>query len=149
MVPPAPPWKYYPGDAFVDWIAADGYNFAPVKPGAKWNTPATVFGKWYAWASNPALRTDDLYAAAKPLMIAEYGALEDPNLAGRKAGWYDQLRSTVKTSYPLVQAVIAWSTVNTKNGLNFNWNVDSTPSSLAAWKAMGDDPYFSPARPLF
>ena len=48
-----------------------------------------------------------------------------------------------------MQAVVAWSTVNTKNGLNFNWNVDSTPGSLAAWKAMGDDPYFSPARPLF
>ena len=49
-------------------------------------------------------------------MIAEYGALEDPNLPGRKAGWYDQMRSTVKTTYPLVQAVIAWSTENTKNG---------------------------------
>ena len=50
------PWKYYPGDAFVDWIAADGYNFAPVKPGAKWNSPPTVFGKWYAWARSPPSR---------------------------------------------------------------------------------------------
>ncbi len=128
------PRTFYPGDAFVDWIGADGYNFAPVKPGAQWNSFSTVFSRWYAWA---ALRP-------KPLMAAEYGALEDPNVPGRKAAWFDNMRTTVQTSFPLLQAVIAWSTANTKDGRVYDWNVDSSASALAAWTRMAQDPYFSP-----
>jgi hypothetical protein len=128
------PRSFYPGDAFVDWIGADGYNFAPVKPGAKWNSFTTVFSRWYAWAAQ----------RPKPLMAAEYGVLEDPSVPGRKAAWYDDMRSVVKTTFPLLQAVIAWSTANTKEGRVYNWNVDSTSSALAAWTRMAKDPYFTP-----
>jgi hypothetical protein len=134
VVPTTPPWAYYPGDAYVDWVAGDGYNFAPVKPGAKWNSFSTIFGKWYAWAST----------IPKPMMVAEYGVLEDPSLPGRKASWYNAMASTVKTSMPLIQGVVAWSTTNTKAGLVYNWNVDSTASSLNAWSSMANDPYFNP-----
>jgi hypothetical protein len=133
VVPATPPWAYYPGDAYVDWIAGDGYNFAPVKPGAKWNGFATVFGKWYAWASG----------RPKPMMVAEYGALEDPAIPGRKAAWYDDMRTQVKTNFPLIQGVVAWSTTNTKNGLVYNWNVTSSGSAINSWTAWGADPYYT------
>jgi len=45
------PQAFYPGHDQVDWIAADGYNFAPGKPGAKLNSFQTIFAKWYAWAA--------------------------------------------------------------------------------------------------
>jgi hypothetical protein len=128
-----PPQNYYPGDAYVDWIAGDGYNFAPVKTGAKWNSFSTVFGKWYAWAA----------ARPKPLMAAEYGVLEDPSIPLRKANWYTDMRTVVPTSFPLLQAVIAWSTENVKDGKTLNWNVDSSANSLSAWSGMANDPYFS------
>ena len=131
--PATPPQAYYPGDAVVDWIAGDGYNFAPVKPGTKWNDFGTVFGTWYAWAA----------ARPKPLMAAEYGVLEDPNNALRKSSWYDNMNVVVPTNFPLLQAVVAWSTVNTKNGLDFNWNVDSSTQALQSWKAMAGNPYFA------
>jgi len=137
VVPATSPQAYYPGNDHVDWIAADGYNFAPGKPGAKWNNFQTIFGKWYAWAST----------MPKPLMVAEYGVMEDPAIPNRKAAWYDEMRATVTTSMPLIQGVVAWSTTNTKEGNVYNWNVDSSPSALAAWKAMGDDPYFDPTGP--
>jgi hypothetical protein len=127
------PRTFYPGDAFVDWIAADGYNFAPGKPGAQWNSFTTVFNRWYTWA---ALRP-------KPLMIAEYGVMEDPSQPTRKAGWYNDMRTAVQTTFPLVQGVVAWSTTNTKEGNVYNWNVDSSTNSLNAWRAMSNDPYFS------
>ncbi|MBA2559891.1 MAG: hypothetical protein H0V07_08385 [Propionibacteriales bacterium] len=133
-VPATPPWAYYPGDAYVNWVAGDGYSFAPVKPGAKWNSFATIFGKWYDWAAT----------RPKPMMVAEYGVLEDPATPGRKAAWYNAMASTVKTTMPLIQAVVAWSTTNTKSGLVYNWNVDSSTSSLNAWKAMATDSYFNP-----
>ncbi len=128
-----PPQSFYPGDAFVDWIGADGYNFAPGKPGAQWNSFTTVFSRWYTWAAQ----------RPKPLMAAEYGVMEDPSQPNRKAGWYNDMRSAVQTTFPLLQAVIAWSTVNIKEGNTYNWNVDSSPASLSAWRAMANDPYFS------
>ncbi len=131
--PTRDPRSFYPGDAFVDWIAADGYNFAPGKPGAQWNSFTTVFSRWYAWAQTKP----------KPLMVAEYGVMEDPSQPTRKAGWYNDMRAAVKTTFPLVQGVVAWSTTNTKEGNVYNWNVDSSEPSLTAWRAMSDDPYFS------
>jgi len=131
--PAVPPQNWYPGDAYVDWIGGDGYNFAPVKTGAKWNSFSTIFGTWYAWAATHP----------KPLMAAEYGVLEDPSQPMRKANWYSDMETTVPTSFPLLQAVIAWSTENFKDGKALDWNVDSSANSLAAWKAMANDPYFS------
>ncbi len=133
--PPAP--AFYPGHDQVDWIAGDGYNFAPGKPGAKWNTFEQVFRKWYTWAAT----------MPKPIMVAEYGVMEDPAIPNRKATWYNDMRNTVKVGMPLLQGVVAWSTTNVKDGNTYNWNVDSGPLSLAAWKAMGEDPYFRPLTP--
>ena len=135
VVPDPPPASFYPGDNQVDWIAGDGYNFA-TKPGSTWLRFKKVMGKWYAWASTKP----------KPLMVAEYGVMEDPAVPGRKATWYREMQAVVKTDMPLVQGVVAWSTVNLKGGATFNWSVDSTPASLAAWKAIGDDPYFGRLR---
>ncbi len=134
VVPSPPPQAFYPGDAYVDWVAADGYNFAPVKPGANWNDFSTVFGKWYTWSAT----------IPKPMMAAEYGVLEDPAVPGRKGAWYDDMRAKVKTNFPLIQGVIAWDTINVKNGLTYDWRVDSTANSLTHWKAMGADTYFKP-----
>jgi beta-mannanase len=134
VTPTRDPRTFYPGDAYVDWIGADGYNFAPGKPGAKWNSFSTVFNRWYTWAAQ----------RPKPLMAAEYGVMEDPAIPNRKASWYNDMRNVVKTSFPLLQAVIAWSTENTKEGNVYNWNVDSSPQTLAAWSAMANDPYFNP-----
>jgi hypothetical protein len=127
-----PPQSFYPGDAYVDWIGADGYNFAPVKPGAKWNSFSQVFSRWYTWAAQ----------RPKPLMAAEYGVLDDPSIPARKAAWYDDMRTVVPTAFPLLQAVVAWSTANTKEGRVLDWNVDSSASALAAWRRMALDPYF-------
>lgn len=137
VVPNPAPQAFYPGDADVDWVAADGYNFAPVKPRAKWNDFTTVMGKWYAWAATKP----------RPMMVAEYGVLDDPSVPGRKAAWYDDMRAKVQTTMTLIQAVVAWSTSNTKGGLTYNWVVDSSKSSLDRWKAMANDPYFNPGRP--
>jgi hypothetical protein len=69
--------------------------------------------------------------------------LEDPSIPNRKAAWYDDMLSVVKTTFPLLQAVIAWSTANTKEGRVLDWNVDSSAASLAAWSRMANDPYFT------
>lgn len=129
------PWppNYYPGDAYVDWIASDGYSWFPA-PGTKWRTWTQIFQPFYDWAST----------ANKPIMIAEYGVQEDPAIPGRKASWISDAQQVLQTQFPLIQAVLYFDIQMTKNGFTYAWPVDSSQGSLAAFAAMGADPYFSP-----
>ena len=43
--------KFYPGDDFVDWTCADGYNWAPGRPGDGYRPFPDIFAGFYAWAS--------------------------------------------------------------------------------------------------
>ena len=42
-----PAQPYYPGDQYVDWIGADGYDWAPHKPGAEWESFQELFQDAY------------------------------------------------------------------------------------------------------
>src|SRR5512132_3257175 len=70
--------RYWPGDRYVDWVAADGFNSGGCAGGAGWRSFGEIFQAFYAWGS----------ARAKPLMVAETGTVEDPADPGRKAAWY-------------------------------------------------------------
>jgi hypothetical protein len=52
---------WYPGNAYVDWIAADGYSPAPTHASF-----SDEFGQFYDWARHQA--------PDKPIMVAETGA---------------------------------------------------------------------------
>jgi plastocyanin len=121
---------YYPGDDAVDVIAADGYNWfgCTFHPGP-WREPEEVFIDFYEFGVDHA----------KPMVIAEYGTGEDPDVPGRKAQWFanfaDQMRA-----WPEIKAV---SYFNVGNG-SCDRYVDTSPSSLQAFQDMGGDPYFNP-----
>lgn len=131
------PAAYYPGDDVVDWVASDGYNWAPTQPGAQWRTFSQIFARWYAWG----------VAKGKPLMIAEFGALEDPALPDRKAQWLRDALTTLKTTYPLIQAAVYFDTTHPTPAYNLVWDLRSSAASLAAWTAIGQDPYLAAAPP--
>ncbi len=123
---------YYPGAAYVDWIAADGYSWYPVTGG--WRTWTQIFQPFYNWAST----------MNKPIMIAENGALEDPAMPNRKASWIADSQTVMKTTYPLIQAVVYFDIVGNLNGTALRWPVDSSQASYNAYRTMGADPYFNP-----
>jgi mannan endo-1,4-beta-mannosidase len=54
--------QYYPGDAAVDWVAIDGYNWGYSQSWSTWQSPSTVFGPMLA-----RLRE----FTAKPLALTE------------------------------------------------------------------------------
>lgn len=130
------PWppNYYPGNAYVDWVAADGYNWYPARPGSRWRTFTEILKPWYDWA----------VTTGKPLMIAENGVQEDPAVPGRKATWLRDERAQMKTAFPMVQAILYFDTQIVKGGITYEWRIRSTTSSLNAFKEMGADPYFDP-----
>ena len=76
--------KYYPGDEYVDWICANGYNWAPGRDGDQWRSFEWIFQHFYDWAAG----------RGKPLMIGEFGAQE--RKPGEKAEWIREAAQTLE-----------------------------------------------------
>ncbi len=129
------PWPpdYYPGDAYVDWVAADGYNWYP-RPRSPWRS-FTSLRPFYDWATTKT----------KPIMIAENGVMEDPAAARSQGGMDHQLPQLMQVDLSHDPGRDVFRHPTTKNGFTYTWQVDTSQSSYNAYRAMGADPYFSPS----
>lgn len=120
--PPYPMASYYPGDAYVDWLALDGYNWAEVR-----DLP------WYSFDELYARSYDEITAISpKPLMIAEVASHTGP---GDKAAWIAQMREDVPEKYPRIEA-LAWFHLDADGG---SWRMDTSTASRNAYRAMAAD----------
>jgi beta-mannanase len=119
--------RFYPGDDYVDWIAADGYNSFGCGGQREWRQLSEVFGAFYAWGS----------ARGKPLMIAEAGSTEDPADPGRKATWFDNAARQLATEMPNVQALVYFDAKKT-----CDYRVTTSARSLEAFKRLAQDRHF-------
>jgi beta-mannanase len=128
----AGPDAMYPGDNVIDWISADGYNYAGC-PGktVPWRSFEQIFGPWYQWAKRHG----------KPLIIAEFGLSEDPKTPGRKGAWFQQA-ATQLTAFPLIKALVYFESTPRCNNL-----VTSSASALAGFRHLVGTRYLQPARP--
>jgi hypothetical protein len=111
--------KFYPGDAYVDWICADGYNWAPGRRGDQWRSFEWTFQPFYDWAAG----------RGKPLMIGEFGVQE--RKPGEKAQWLKDAGIALKTKFPAIKAVVYFNVHKV-----YNWRIDTSSSSRAAFRAM-------------
>ena len=125
------PSAFYPGDAYVDFIGADGYNWYPSKP--SWESFLTVFSLTNAWA----------VAHGKPWMVVETGVQEDPNVAGRKGDWFRDVAATAK-AWPALKAFIYFDVAKQEDGTVHHWESDSSSSSVQGFAALGANSYFQP-----
>jgi hypothetical protein len=116
----APLADFYPGDAYVDLIGLDGYNWAGVRS-TPWYSPEQVFGQSYAQVN--ALPSSD------PIAIVETASHTAP---GDKAAWINDLRATVPAKFPRVKLVM-WFQSDQEGAL---WRVDTSQSSLDAYRAL-------------
>jgi hypothetical protein len=119
--------KYYPGDAYVDWICANGYNWAPARKGDEWRPFEWIFRDFYDWAT----------PRGKPLMIGEFGVQE--RKPGEKAEWIRDAARTLKTEFPEIKAVVYF---NVKK--RHDWRI-RTDSARAAWKYLAKELRAKPA----
>ncbi len=129
--------RFYPGSGYVDWIGADGYNWAPVRQGP-WRTFGQIFAAFYKWG----------VSTGRPLLIGEFGVLE--RAPGQKAAWFAQADRQLRTQFPAIRAVVYFDSYrkNVLFGKYFDWKVTSSPSALAAFRAFANDPYFSARPPI-
>jgi hypothetical protein len=119
--------KWYPGDAYVDWICANGYNWAPGRRGDDWRSFAEVFQAFYDWGTKKD----------KPLMIGEFGVQE--RRSGEKAAWMKQARTDLKERFPEIKAVVYFD-----SDRKHDWRVTTSRSSFDAYRAWGQDDHFDP-----
>jgi len=113
----------YPGDAYVDWLGLDGYNWGsdPHLSHPSWQSFGDIFRATY--------REVTALAPGKPMMITETASTEH---GGDKAAWITQTLLNDVPSYPAVRAVI-W--FNEADGPS-DFRINSSPASLAAFKAV-------------
>jgi beta-glucanase (GH16 family) len=123
---------YYPGDAYVDWVGCDEYNWGTARAGNGWQSWAELFGG-----------TASVYSTYphKPFMVAETGSCEQ---GGDKARWLRDMHRDVKASFPNVKAVVYFDEFH-EQSINCDWRVTTSAGALDAYRAMGAEPYFGGA----
>jgi hypothetical protein len=108
----------YPGEAYVDAVALDGYNWGTSQSWSAWQEPQALFGDGLA-----QLRQ---LAPGKPVVIAETASSE---IGGSKSRWITDLFAYV-SAQPDVVAVI-WFHINKES----DWRINSTAQSADAFRA--------------
>ena len=121
----------YPGNAVVDWVAADPYNFAT--DGA-WSSLSDEMAPWYQWATT--------VLPGKPLMLTEWGSKEDPAQPGRKAAWLRDALTALESKYRAVRAVVYFDERKLEHGTVNDWRIDTSPQSIAAFAEIARSPWF-------
>ncbi len=118
--------QVYPGDAAVDWIGLDGYNFGTSQSWSQWTDFVGVFGPSYDGVTQ---------MSGKPLMIGETASSE---LGGDKAAWITHgLLTDVPKRFPRLRAII-WFDENKET----DWRINSSSTALAAFIAVAKSPTY-------
>jgi hypothetical protein len=118
---------FYPGDDAVDWVCADGYNWYP-DAGRSYESFTDKFSAFHDWA----------LARGKPAIVGEYGAQQmEP---GRRAAWFDDARDSLETRLTGILGVVYFHSYTSDH----DWQVTNEADALAAFSAMGTDPFFNP-----
>jgi hypothetical protein len=138
--PPAP--YFYPGDEYVDWIAADGYNWGVSKrnQGDRWRQAIEIFDEFMVFARQHR----------KPIMIGEYGAQEQANNPQGKPAWMKAAHETLMNKPRTAECpwcgafsdVAAAVYFDIDYGPHGDWRITSSQASFAAYKETAVDPYF-------
>jgi hypothetical protein len=122
--------RYYPGDQYVDWVCATGFNWAPGRPGDRWRRFREIFDPFYLFGSRNG----------KPMMVGAYGVQERG--AGEKADWFTDASADLKERFPSIAAIVYFN-----SNRDFDWWVTTSASSVGSFQAMALEPYFNPAHP--
>jgi beta-mannanase len=134
----------YPGDDVVDWLAEDPYVVGPT--GGSFDSDydqmvnrtfsGYAFPGFYDWA--------DQVGGNKPIMLAEWGVDDPASSPGYKAAKFNYMASHLG-DMSRVKALVYWDS-NTFPNVGTT-RVDSSASSLAAFRALGSLPVLNPPVP--
>jgi hypothetical protein len=124
--------NYYPGDDYVSVVGVDVYNWAGCE-NRPWRSLAQAIEGARQWGlQHPTI----------PLMLTEYGSVEDPADPGRKAQWLTDAGTLLtQPGYEQFAGVFAWGALNDHTACPFGY--DTSQSAASAWAAVGQMPAYS------
>ncbi len=110
--------RYYPGNAYVDYMAIDGYNFGTSSSWSRWRSFSQIFGS--AYTKLAALNT-------KPIFIAETASVSQ---GGDKSAWIKEMFYSIEVRYPRTRGVVWFN-----SGSQYSFKVEQSAWTLQAFKA--------------
>jgi beta-mannanase len=116
--------EFYPGPRWVDWVSTSGFNWGDAYSWSSWRTADSLYGATYAALS----------AFGKPIMISEIGTTGS---GGDPRAWIGQTLRTLRTSYPLLRAVVFYDDID-GGGLDFRLQ-GPTARAISQPGALGHD----------
>jgi hypothetical protein len=118
------PAPYYPGDAYVDWVGMDSYNWGenPLQPD-RWESPDEVV--------TPTLDRLKQIAPGKPIIISETSSTE---IGGDKSRWIRGLLSHYLPRHPEIKAILWFNWNLPQNDGRWDWQIESSPSAQRAFR---------------
>ncbi len=113
----------YPGDAYVDYAAIDGYNWG--SENGTWQTFNQIFATAYA----------AMAVTSKPIIIAEWASVEavsgvDPPGVSKAAWITDAFNQKLTSNYLQIQYEV-W--FNQQPSGNPNWQINSSAAAETAF----------------
>jgi hypothetical protein len=121
----------YPGDAAVDWIAWDPFNWYTCN-GTPWQSLGTKVSPFYNWLTRHGYGN-------RPFMLAEFGSAEYPGRPRAKGKWLRDAAASLRR-FPNIKAVVYFDSRHTQ----CDWRIDSSRQSLAGFRKFAADPYVNP-----
>jgi hypothetical protein len=117
---------FWPGDDYVDWIAADAFNWFGCRGASEdWRSPELLL--------DPLINYGLLHPG-KPLMFAEIGSDEDPDDPGRKAAWLDELSELLaEDRYAAIETIVFFHNDHDDES-TCDWWIDSSPRTAEAFR---------------
>lgn len=109
---------YFPGDAYVDVVGLDGYNFGSSFSWSSWRSFSDLFTGSYATVTRLSTR---------PVVICETGC---STAGGNKSAWLAQMFSALSTSFPRVTGVVWFNT-----HAECDWRIESDTAALSVFRA--------------
>jgi hypothetical protein len=135
-------FKWYPGDEWVDGLAADAYNWHNCRQGI--NTP------WRSLAQ--IIEGFRRFGAAHPseeMWLGEWASAEDPASPGRKAAWITEATALFKQpAYSQFRGISYFHNgYSSGTFANCDWWLDFSQSGFDAFAAMGADVFYQATGP--
>ena len=142
----------YPGDAYVDWVGTDNYNFQ-MTGGGGYSTPRhpgwAEFWELFNYnevggGDNPGLASQhDNWGPRKPFVVGETNTVHDPNYPTKKGQWYrnivDHANGLKTMEYCTGVAIFDQQA----DGFSHVDAPTSVPEIYAGFKAFAADPWMN------
>ncbi len=134
--------KWYPGDAWVEGIAADAYNWYDCREGVEidWLTLEQII---------EGVRLFGQQHPNEELMLAEFGSAEDPQRPQRKAEWFQDAQELFsQPGYEQFTTVSYFSLHHLEGNFDCDWRFTSSSPSTDAFSTFANDPRFGGNGPV-